>query len=94
VGGTHPALIEAMGFGNCVIANGTPENREVVRDAAVIFEENSAADLAEKIRMVVNGHISVDDYRGKAVRMIEEHYTWEKITDAYEKLFRGCLERT
>ena len=30
VGGTHPALIEAMGFGNCVIANGTPENREVV----------------------------------------------------------------
>ena len=26
VGGTHPALIEAMGFGNCVIVNGTSEN--------------------------------------------------------------------
>lgn len=94
VGGTHPALIEAMGFGNCVIANGTPENREVVRDAAVIFEENSEADLVKKIEMVVNGQSCVEDYRRKAAKMIEEHYTWEKITDAYEKLFRECLERT
>src|SRR5207249_215355 len=30
VGGTHPALIEAMGAGNCVIVYDTPENREVV----------------------------------------------------------------
>ena len=29
VGGTHPALIEAMGAGNLVLAFGTPENVEV-----------------------------------------------------------------
>ena len=29
VGGTHPALVEAMGYGNCVVVNDTPENREV-----------------------------------------------------------------
>jgi len=27
VGGTHPALLEAMGYGNCVLTLATPENR-------------------------------------------------------------------
>ncbi len=93
VGGTHPALIEAMGFGNCVIVNGTPENKEVVRDAAVVFEANSEADLREKLQIVAEGRIPVDEYRKKAVGIIEENYTWEKITDTYEKLFLDCLEQ-
>jgi glycosyltransferase involved in cell wall biosynthesis len=92
VGGTHPALIEAMGFGNCVIANGTPENREVVRDGAIIFEENSEGSLREKLEMVIGGRISVDEYRRKATKTAEENYSWEGVTDAYEKLFRECLE--
>src|SRR5205807_1931464 len=29
VGGTHPAMIEAMASGGCVLAHDTPENREV-----------------------------------------------------------------
>ena len=29
VGGTHPALVEAMGYGNCVVVHDTPENVEV-----------------------------------------------------------------
>ena len=33
VGGTHPALIEAMASGGCVVAHDTPENREVGGDA-------------------------------------------------------------
>src|SRR5437870_8880251 len=38
VGGTHPALIEAMGSGGCVVALDTPENREVGGDAVGYFE--------------------------------------------------------
>jgi glycosyltransferase involved in cell wall biosynthesis len=30
VGGTHPALLEAMGYGNCVLTLATPENIEAV----------------------------------------------------------------
>src|SRR5439155_6091504 len=37
VGGTHPALIEAMGSGGCVLALETPENREVGGDAVGYF---------------------------------------------------------
>ncbi len=44
VGGTHPALIEAMGAGNCVLAYDTPENREVLGDAGLFF--SSAEELS------------------------------------------------
>src|SRR5262249_54830791 len=37
VGGTHPALIEAMGFGRALLVNDTPENREAAGDDAVYF---------------------------------------------------------
>jgi glycosyltransferase involved in cell wall biosynthesis len=91
VGGTHPALIEAMGFGNCVIANGTPENKEVVRDAAIVFEENSENDLAEKLHLVVNRQIDLDEYKKRAVAVVKKNYSWEAVTDAYESLFHRCL---
>jgi glycosyltransferase involved in cell wall biosynthesis len=93
VGGTHPALIESMGFGNCVIVNGTPENREVVRNAGIVFEEGSEESLCDKLRCVLSGEISVAKYRKSARRIIAENYRWERVTDEYESLFRKCLGR-
>ena len=37
IGGTHPALVEAMGYGNCLLVNDTLENREVVGGNALFF---------------------------------------------------------
>jgi len=45
VGGTHPALIEAMGRGALVLYRDTAENAEVAGDAGIPFGD----DLAEKI---------------------------------------------
>ena len=36
VGGTHPALLEAMAMGRCVIANGTQENQETIGGAGLV----------------------------------------------------------
>ena len=38
VGGTHPALIEAMGRGALVLYRDTPENAEVAGDAGIPFD--------------------------------------------------------
>src|SRR5436189_1660265 len=51
VGGTHPALLEAMGYGNCVLTLGTPENLEVVGDAALSYTDET--DLTQKLRQVL-----------------------------------------
>ncbi len=93
VGGTHPALIEALGAGNCVIVNGTPENREVVADAAVVFDENSETDLKAKLEMAINGEIPIEDYRQRARARVEACYTWDRVTDSYEQLFTGSVPK-
>ncbi len=51
VGGTHPALIEAMGRGALVLYLETPENTEVAGDAAVPFTK---ANLAQKLAWAVS----------------------------------------
>ncbi len=85
VGGTHPALIEAMGYGNCVLTLATPENVEVIGDAGLIYTD--AEDLTVKLRSIVSDEKFVEKFRKKAQERIRKEYSWDSITDKYEKLF-------
>jgi glycosyltransferase involved in cell wall biosynthesis len=86
VGGTHPALIEAMGRGALVLYLANPENAEVAGDAAVAFEPET---LAKKLQWAVNlSHEERDAWGRKAQARIREHYSWEAVTSAYESLLR------
>lgn len=86
VGGTHPALIEAMGAGNCVIVYDTPENREVIGDCGLLFRD--AAELSHQIQKAIDDPASVASLRVKAQARAMANYSWDAITDQYEKLFR------
>ncbi len=89
VGGTHPALLEAMGYGNCVLTLATPENIEVVGDAGVPYIDEF--DLAEKLQRVLRDGSLVQAYRNRAQQRIQKHYDWETVVDQYEQLFaRMC----
>jgi glycosyltransferase involved in cell wall biosynthesis len=92
VGGTHPALIEAMGRGALVLYLATPESREVADEAAVAFE-NDRHDLAAKLEWAT--HISDRErecWSRKAMERVKEHYSWSAVTEQYESLF-GRLVR-
>jgi len=93
VGGTHPALIEAMGFGNCVIANGTPENIEAVGGCGFIYKKNDIIDLKEKIQYVLNTPKIVEEFGEKARSRIDKYYSWNSIADNYETLFIRLVGR-
>jgi glycosyltransferase involved in cell wall biosynthesis len=87
VGGTHPALIEAMGRGALVLYLNTPESAEVAGDAAVSFEEG---DLVEKLQWAVCLPESERGQWGKrASERIERLYSWNAVTDQYEALLRS-----
>jgi glycosyltransferase involved in cell wall biosynthesis len=60
VGGTHPALLEAMGYGNCVLTLATPENMEVVGDAGVpyIDEYDLSRSYSESARRLAGPGLS------------------------------------
>lgn len=87
VGGTHPALIEAMGFGNCVIANGTVENREVLGGTGLIYPVNDVDALRRTLQRVTDEPGLIPEYQRQARRRIEGHYSWNTVADSYEKLF-------
>jgi glycosyltransferase involved in cell wall biosynthesis len=87
VGGTHPALVEAMGFGNCVIVNGVDENIEVVGDAGLIYKKNDVDDLGKKIQYVIDNLNVVKTYGERAQERVKQNYSWDDVTDKYESLF-------
>ena len=89
VGGTHPALIEAMGRGALVLYRNTPENAEVAGGAGIPFE---ADDLADRLRLVLSmTEPEREALRQSAMARVRERYSWEAVTDAYEKLLQGLL---
>lgn len=85
VGGTHPALIEAMGYGNCVLAYSTVENVEVLGDAGILY--GSCDELAAAAERISVDRKTVEEYRSAAQQRILTQYSWEKIADSYEELF-------
>ena len=83
VGGTHPALIEAMGRGAMVLYLRTPENSEVAGDAAIAFDSD---ELVEKLQAAVNvGPEEKEAWGRRAQARIHERYSWDAVTTAYER---------
>jgi glycosyltransferase involved in cell wall biosynthesis len=87
VGGTHPALIEAMGRGALVLYLDTVENREVCGDAGLPYQDE--AGLTARIEEVL--HMPEPEraaWRARAVARVQERYDWEVITTQYENMLQ------
>ena len=93
VGGTHPALVEAMAYGNCVIGNGTGENFEVLGDAGLFFKHNDFDELAEIMDRLIKNPKEVEHYGNLAQKRASEHYTWDLVTKQYEELFEQVINK-
>jgi glycosyltransferase involved in cell wall biosynthesis len=87
VGGTHPALIEAMGRSAMVLYLNNPENEEAAGSAGIAFERET---LVDQLQWAVN--VSGEERRRwgcLARRRVEERYSWDSVTDVYERLLAG-----
>lgn len=94
VGGTHPALVEAMGYGNCIIANQTPENEEVVGGVGVLYRLNDSVDLREAILKISEHPEEIQALRKQAYNRAQERFNWDKICSDYVELFQGLHRPT
>ena len=86
--GTSPALLTAMGYGNCVVVNDIPENRETIRDAGISFRKDDVDDLHRQLQRLIDRPKLVREYRIKAKERVAQNYSWEKVTDQLEDLYR------
>jgi glycosyltransferase involved in cell wall biosynthesis len=85
VGGTNPALLKALGYGNCVLALDVLYNAEVVGDAALLYNRDPA-DLAGKMGRLLATPDLVARLRRRAVERINEAYRWEDVVEGYERI--------
>ncbi len=93
VGGTHPALIEAMGAGNLVLAFRTPENEEVVAGTGLLFADQP--ELSMQLRRVLESPDAVEfaGLRAVARERVATHYSWDAVTTQYEQLWERLRTR-
>jgi len=94
VGGTHPALVEAMGFGNCVVSHDVPENREVLGNAGLFFDARRPDTLAGLLSELAARPDLVDMYRDRAEARARDTYSWDRVTDQYEGLLVDLVGRS
>ena len=91
VGGTHPALIESMGRGALTLYLDNPENAEVAGGAGLAF---TTQNLTQIIQLVLNmPEAERDQWRARAMQRIKERYSWDRVTDQYEKLLTRLAEK-
>lgn len=88
VGGTHPALIEAMARGALVLYLDTTENREVCGDAGMPYADQAGltARMIEALAMTDAERAVIKE---RALQCVRERYDWDAVTAQYEKLLTG-----
>lgn len=87
VGGTHPALVEAMGSGNAILANDVPEHRETLGDAGLYY--HGAPELAHQLERLLEDPSLMAILRQRARERAKRLYSWDVIVDGYEAWLRS-----
>jgi glycosyltransferase involved in cell wall biosynthesis len=93
VGGTHPALVEAMGYGNVLLVNESVENREAAGDAALYFNAHQPSSLAERMNWVLENPDKLEGLRQASTDRAAKMYDWNVVTATYLQMFEEMAGR-
>ena len=88
VGGTNPALLEAMAINTFILAHDNKFNKSVVGQNAFYF--NSASALANLLddKAILKSKIK---FAENNINRIDEAYRWPIVVNKYESYFKGIL---
>jgi glycosyltransferase involved in cell wall biosynthesis len=93
VGGTNPALLQAMASGCFVIARDVAFNREVLQDAGIYFGKD-VPDLAARMQWALNNADNLSAFQREARLIIASQYNWDDSARSYERIFRSLTGRS
>jgi glycosyltransferase involved in cell wall biosynthesis len=89
--GTSPALLQAMGYGSCIVISSNPEALSAVGDGALPFEYGSSADLARKLQRVIDEPELGEDLRRRASARAAAEYNWDTVTQDHRDIYESVL---
>jgi glycosyltransferase involved in cell wall biosynthesis len=91
VGGTHPALVEAMGRGAAIVAHDVPEHHEVLGEAGLYVDVKDPLELGRTLRSLFDDAARRAALGRLATGRARAHYSWEAVADRYEQLFEKAM---
>jgi glycosyltransferase involved in cell wall biosynthesis len=89
--GTSPALLQAMGYGNCIVSSDIVEAREVVGEAALTFVGGDAASLAAQLERVLSDESLVQELRRESLARVREKYNWDDVAATHRAVYQRVL---
>ncbi|MBJ7289753.1 glycosyltransferase [Williamsia sp.] len=92
VGGTNPALVQAMACGAPIVARDTVFNREVLADAAVFCQPTPTA-IAAELSAVIHDHQTREFLGARAAERARTSFTWDSVCSAYEAILAKAAGR-
>jgi glycosyltransferase involved in cell wall biosynthesis len=92
--GTSPALLQALGSGNCIVVNSVPETLSAVGDAAVSFRRDDPRDLTTKLQMLLDDPELTERYRHRALEWATQEYDWDKVAGDHLDVYRRVAEKS
>lgn len=92
VGGTNPALVQAMASGAPIVARETVFNREVLGDTAVFVAPDSA-EIASTLLRMLDSPETADAMGNEAKARAVAHYSWSDICSKYATVAESLLRK-
>ncbi|WP_105031409.1 glycosyltransferase [Arthrobacter ruber] len=93
VGGTNPALVQAMACGAPVVARDTPYNREVLGPAGVLVEPN-VAEIVRAIDDLMTDQARQAELSRTATAEAVRRFDWNSIVRSYETLLENGMRKS
>jgi glycosyltransferase involved in cell wall biosynthesis len=90
VGGTNPALVQAMAAGAPILARDTVYNREVLGPTGEFVDADPDA-IAGAVLQMMDNEVGRDEVCRANVQRAEKHYSWGQVSDDYERALRALI---
>jgi glycosyltransferase involved in cell wall biosynthesis len=84
VGGTNPALVQAMSLGAPIVAIDTVYNREVLADAGVYAQPNQVS-VCDAVKEALTNRANLSE---SSARRADIHYSWASVCKRYTDLLK------
>ena len=91
--GLPVTLLEAIAYGNCVIASDIPANLEVVGDAGIMFKSENVDALCESLKTVIGNPELAKDLGKRAKARGVAEYNYDSVTEKTEQVYKEILSK-
>ncbi len=89
--GLSVTIIEAMAAGKVVVMSDIAENLELIDHSGIAFKTDDREDLAKAIDFVLADEAMVEERGKRAREMVKKEYSWARVVDKTEKLYKDLL---